>query len=248
MLTEEEKIVNKEQQRSGLLDYINYPEIQVWKRAVLLSIGNIFSLTIVAFVVVLIMTLARHPDVETASDYICYSIIFAAYLAVIIFDIPKAGKILKRWEPYVVGLAFGITILILDNAYINLINLFYPATTSGNEEAIRKAIDAYPVASIFIFGLVGPMCEELAYRSGLFGLLRKWRRLPAYLITAIIFGLIHFQYTSTDLVREFLFLPSYIVPGVLFCAAYDLYGLPCSYTAHAFNNLFAVVGYLVTKE
>ena len=245
MLLEEEKSVNKSSQRGALLDYIELPEIQMWKRAVLLAIGNVFSLSVIAVIVLFVLKFASHPDPENAADYICYSILFIALIAVVIPDIPKIGKILKRWEPYIVGIAIGMTVLILDNAYINVINLFYPVTTSGNEEAVRKAIDAFPVASVFIFGLIGPMCEELTYRSGLFGLLKRWHRIPAYIITGLVFGFIHFQYDSTDLLKEFLFLPTYVVPGLLFSLAYDLYGLPCSYIAHMFNNTYAVLGHII---
>ena len=248
MLPEEEKIVNKEQQRNGLLDYIDYPKIPLFKRGILLALGNVFTLSVIGVIVILLLKLFGHPDPENAGEFIIYAMIFVLLIGVVVVDIPKLGKLIKRWEPYVVGIAIGISILILDNGYIGLINLFYPATTSGNEEAVRNAIDAFPIASVFIFGLVGPMCEELTYRSGLFGLLRRWHRIPAYIITGIVFGLIHFQYNTTDLVKEFLFLPTYIVPGLLFALAYDMYGLPCSYTAHAFNNLFAVIGHIISTR
>ena len=248
MLSEEEKIVNKEQQRSGLLDYIEYPEIALWKRGGLLSLGNIFTLTFVAFIILLMLKLARFADADIAVDYICYAVLAVAMVAIVVKDIPKLGKLLKRWEPYVVGIAIGITVISLDNAYIRLINLFYHSGTSGNEEAVRKTIDYYPVAAIFIVGLIGPLCEELTYRTGLFGLLRKWHRIPAYIISGIIFGLIHFKYTSPDILQEFLYLPTYIVPGLLFSVAYDLYGLPCSYIAHITNNLYAVCGYILLQN
>lgn len=248
MLPEEEKIVNKERQRNGLLDYIDYPEIALWKRGVLLALGNVFALSILAVIVLLIFKFAGNDNAQDASEYIIYSIIFVALAAVVIKDIPKIKPLLKRWEPYVVGSAIGILILILDSSYINVINLFYHIETSGNEETIRSAIAAYPVASVFIFGLVGPMVEELTYRSGLFGLLRKWHRIPAYIITGLIFGLIHFQFDSPTIINEFIFLPTYIVPGLLFCLAYDLYGLPCSFTAHSFNNLFAIIAQIITAR
>ena len=248
MLSEDEKIVNKARQRDCLLDYVSYPDIAIWKRAVLFAIGNVISLSIVAIIVELILKLSNHPDSGNAGNFICYAILFVALMAVVITDIPKIGKLLKRWEPYVLGVAVGITILILDNAYLSFINLFYPITTSGNEEAVRGAISAYPVAAIFIFGLIGPLCEELTYRSGLFGLIRRWCRPVAYVVTGLVFGFIHFDYTTTDVIKEFIFLPTYIVPGLLFSLAYDLYGLPCSYVAHMTNNMFAVVANIISNS
>ena len=247
MLPEEQILDNKPQQRNGLLDYIDYPEIALWKRGTLLAIGNIFTLTFIAFFVLLFLKISGNPDAELASDYVCYALLILALVSPVFMDIPKLGKLLKRWEPYVVGLAIGIAVICFDNAYLRLVNLFYPSSTSGNEEAVRQTIDAFPVAAFFIIGFIGPMCEELTYRSGLFGLLRRWHRVPAYIISGIIFGLIHFKYTSPNIGLEFLYLPSYILPGVLFSVAYDLYGLPCSYIAHITNNLYAVTGYLILK-
>ena len=247
MLLEEENSSNKITQRNGLLDYINYPEFSIWKRVGLFAVGNVLTLSIVSVFLILILKISNFPDVENATNFIAYAVIFVALSSICFVDIPKLKPLLKRWEPYVVGVGLGLAVINFDNAYLNLINLFYPGPVSGNEQAVRNVIDAFPIASIFMFGIVGPLCEELTYRTGLFGLLRKWHRIPSYIITSLVFGFIHFQYQSTDILREFLYLPSYILPGFLFSLAYDLYGFPCSSIAHITNNLYSITGYIIVK-
>ena len=95
MLSEDEKIVNKARQRDCLLDYVSYPDIAIWKRAVLFAIGNVISLSIVAIIVELILKLSNHPDSGNAGNFICYAILFVALMAVVITDIPKIGKLTK---------------------------------------------------------------------------------------------------------------------------------------------------------
>ena len=103
----------------------------------------------------------------------------------------------------------------------------------------------YIVFALIIFGLIGPICEELTYRVGLYSLTKRWNRTAAYIITPIVFGLIHFNWESltiggNTLVNELCNLPDYIVAGVLFSYYYEKGGFACSATAHVVNNLVAL--------
>ena len=42
-----------------------------------------------------------------------------------------------------------------------------------NEEDLRSFIVVYPITSIIFLGFIGPMCEELTYRVGVFGVLKN---------------------------------------------------------------------------
>ena len=223
------------------------PIFPLWKRGVCLAIGllGIFTLTlIVSFFVFWI----PKSDQDGATALIVYALLFAAMVGFVFVDIPKFLHIFRGWKPYVFGIAFGIGIVALDIAYSNFINLFYQLETGGNETSIRSVIDIYPVASALIFGILGPFIEEMAYRVGLFGLLKKVNIVLAYVLASLIFGFLHFDFTATNIAAEFIILPSYVLSGTAFCVAYDLFGLPCSWTAHSFNNLWAVIGYVVINN
>ena len=84
-----------------------------------------------------------------------------------------------------------------------IINLFYKMPTGGNEEGVRGIVDQFPVLSLIVLGVLGPACEELAYRSGAFNLLRRWNRVVAYIVVGILFGFIHFRPTAETWVSAY---------------------------------------------
>lgn len=242
---------NNEQHSEPVLNQYNAqenkPVYKLWKRAVLLGIGLV-GLEIIAIFVTLFCFAIPKSDRSAAVDLITYSLLTLSFVGFVFMDIPKFRNIFKGWKPYVFGLAFGIGMLITDIAYLNFVNLFYTIETGGNETGVRSVIDLYPIASIFILGILGPLCEELTYRVGLFGLLRKVNRVLAYSVTALVFGFLHFDWTSSNLINELIILPTYVGPGALLALAYDLFGLPCSWLAHSVNNLWAVIAHIITSK
>lgn len=246
MLQEVENKPNKNEQRSNVLNQENKIKdnrgLALWKRGVLLAIG-IIGMNLIALLLSYIYRGIPRIDRSVAVNLLTYSLMFVAMITVVMLDIPKFLYKFKGWKPYVFAIAFAVGITMFNAFYTTIVSYFYPIkeATSGNESGIREIINAQPVACIFIIGIIGPLCEELAYRVGLFGLLKRVNRVLAYIVAALVFGFLHFDFQSTDIAREFVFLPTYVVPGVLFCLAYDLFGLPCSWTAHAMNNVTAVL-------
>ena len=252
MLQEQNNSSNRNELRKPLLkrefDAPDAPKFPLWKRAVLLAIGFVGLNIIAVFVTLLTMGMTYKDDRSAAVNLISYSILFLAMMGLVFLDIPKFRKMFRGWEQYVVGVLLGVMVIFLDSFYLQFVNLFYPINTGGNETAVRGVIDLYPVASIFILGMIGPLCEELAYRVGLFGLLRKVNIVLAYIGTGVIFGFLHFDYTSANIAQEFILLPSYIIPGIIFSIGYDLFGLPCSFISHSINNLWAIIAHIIATK
>ena len=92
-----------------------------------------------------------------------------------------------------------------------MFNLIPHAGVNDNENAIDSITNAYPLLSLLVFGIMGPVVEEFTYRVGLFSFIRRFNRPAAYIITIAIFALIHFNFQSTNIVNELINLPSYIV-------------------------------------
>ena len=248
MFSNDENLPNKNEQRGDLLTDKHAPfcnaKLDIWKEALLFALGNVFVLSLIMTVVGTIFVSMNEIDKAGAKALVSYSVLFAILAAVVGLDIKKLLPKFKSWVPYVVGLAVGATILLFDQNYMRLVNLFYHTGTGGNETAIRQIIARYPFPSILIFGIVGPICEELTYRVGMFNLVKRWNRVAAYIVTGIIFGLIHMDFGG-NIATEFIILPTYIAPGLLLSLAYDLYDLPCSLTAHLTNNLFVIIGQVI---
>ena len=248
MLLEEENSPNKIEHRTDLLTdkYTPYTNVDngLVKELLLLLVGNIFTLTLIATIVALILFNVNEIDRKCLTEIISYAVLFGALMGILGSSIKKYLPKFANWTPYVVGLGFGLAVLGIDELYIRVVNMFYTTGVGGNEAGVRMVIQNYPVLSVFIFGLIGPMCEELTYRVGLFGLLKRWNRIWAYVITSLVFGFIHMQFDG-NIATEFILLPSYLIPGILFALAYDMYDLPCSYTAHITNNLVAVISLVI---
>ena len=138
--------------------------------------------------------------------------------------------------------------MIVSSAVTSFMNLFQQAGVNANEASIDSTTSLYPFLSIVIFGIVGPICEEFTYRVGLFTFIKKYNRVAAYLITALVFGLLHFTFNIDTIVTELINLPSYIVSGLLLCYFYDYKGFGASTIAHITNNLFALLMQLILSS
>ena len=251
MFLQDQNSTNKNEHRGDLLldkhAPFNNVTLDIWKEALLFAVGNVFTLSLITTIVSVMLVNMNEIDKNGAKLLIGYSVLFSLLFAVIGRDYKKYLPKFAHWLPYVVGICFGLSIMLFDELYLRFVNLFYNTGLGGNEADIRQIIARYPVASVFIFGLIGPMCEELTYRVGVFNLIKRWNRILAYVLTGLIFGFIHMKYDG-NIATEFILLPTYIAPGVLLSFAYDLFYLPCSYTAHITNNLIVIISQVVALK
>ena len=91
--------------------------------------------------------------------------------------------------------------------------------------------------------------EECAYRVGLFGLASRLGKPLGYILTGLVFALIHFDFGAAfnfgpegfaSAVLEWLNLPIYLFSGLAFTFVYDKVGFGASVTAHTLNNMFSI--------
>jgi membrane protease YdiL (CAAX protease family) len=174
-------------------------------------------------------------------NFSIYLIIFGVFGLILQNDIKLIFKNIFKSRTYLYGIAYGFLIIFVNALYSMIVTKLYPGLTSNNNESsIDSIVAIFPILSTLIFGIVGPICEEIGYRVGLFSFIRKYNRVVAYILTALIFGFIHFDFFG-DMKVEFLNLPSYIISGLLFCYVYDKEGPETSIVAHITNNLFAII-------
>ena len=171
-------------------------------------------------------------------------------LASIVF-LTRKNEFLKRFKQpvsYLYGLGYAITIICVSVAIGAIISLMYTAEESNVNQATAIAIaKGYPFLAYIILGLIGPICEELTYRVGLYSFLRRINKYLAFAVTVAVFAFIHFDYTAEDIVNELWSLPSYLAAGFLLTLAYEHRGPSCSILAHVLYNSFAFVMMLVQK-
>lgn len=190
-------------------------------------------------------------EASAAINFASYAILFGAFIIILNYDLEKYFKSFKSKSIALDGIGFGFFLMIVSSAVTLLFRFFDTSTGSNaNEQGVDAITNIYPLLSLLIFGIVGPICEELTYRAGLFTAIKKYNRTVAYIATAVIFGLIHFNFASigsASFVSELINIPSYIVSGLLLCYFYDYKGLGVSTIAHITNNFIAVLVQIITS-
>ena len=159
-----------------------------------------------------------------------------------LFDKYKSGI------DYLYGLAYAITIICIGTVIGALVSLFYNSQDNVNQTVAIEISTGYPILAFFVLGFLGPICEELTYRVGLYSFLRRINKYLAFAVTIVIFALIHFEFMADDIVNELWSLPSYIISGFLLTLAYEHRGPACSMTAHITYNIFAFILILVQNN
>jgi membrane protease YdiL (CAAX protease family) len=117
--------------------------------------------------------------------------------------------------------------------------------SNDNQNAAVNLIANYPLFGILIIAFVGPICEEFTYRLGLFSFLSRIGRRKAYIISSLIFALMHFNFANPDILVEILNLPPYIISGLILTYTYEKYGFEAAITTHIFNNLFSTISIII---
>ena len=163
---------------------------------------------------------------------------------------PRFKNHFNKAFPYLIGLAGGAAV-ITAQVFINLItNAIYPTPVNENQTVVNSVIDAFPILSIFLLGIIGPVVEEFTYRLGLFSFLCRVKKWVAYLVTTLVFAFIHFDFfagSADAYIVELINLPSYLAAGFLFCLWYEKFGLASSITAHCTNNLYSILMFFLLK-
>ena len=151
------------------------------------------------------------------------------------------------------GIMYGASFFngIITSIVYNLVGI--ENATNANQASVSSIISNYPILAFMFVVVLGPLCEELTYRVGLFSFLRKKHVGLAIVGSALIFALIHFGYSeafSGDyklLIIEIMAFFSYFSAGIVLGIIYHKCGFYASLSAHVFNNLFSYVGVLLLQ-
>ncbi len=168
-----------------------------------------------------------------------YSLLFIGFIIALWKYLPRILARFAKPKTYL-AIVFLIAIYAFDILYGTLISKYTGGQNNQNQSNVNSILFAYPALSIIILGIIGPFCEECTYRLGLFNVLKRWNTVAAYILSALIFGAIHFNWTNIGSAIEWLNLPPYIISGFLFALAYDKCGFGASYLAHALNNTISL--------
>ena len=171
---------------------------------------------------------------------IVYGVMFIGLLAIALFSGRRKQFINKFGNgiDYIYGLGYALTIIMCSSILGVILSFFYKLDNNVNQQTIDTVVKSYPLLSIPVLCIVGPLCEELTYRVGLYSFLRRFNKYFALVVTSIVFAFIHFEFGAEDIMVEFRSLPIYILSGLILSLAYEHRGPACSMIAHiAYNSL-----------
>lgn len=237
--------------------HVEEPEMH-WVRQLVLFLVGFLGFQIVGMLVEIPFILKAYADfgdnsklilkyidsapVSMFINAITYSIIFSVLLLMAKPHIKVLCKSFTDKKAYIAALIGCLAIYAFNMAFSMFLNLSgVDITSNNNQQALDSIIKIYPIASIIVFGFIGPICEEVTYRVGLFGVLKRKNRIFGYILTIVIFTFIHFDFSASNIVNELINIPYYAFAAFAFTYLYDNYGFAASISAHVLNNLVSVI-------
>lgn len=182
---------------------------------------------------------------RTLFSTICFYILFAA--AVLVFH----SLIGKSTAAFIKGMdqnfrTLGIALVFfygLNEILYRISHLLWGNGTNLNDTALINDLSAAPPLTVLALVFFIPVIEELLFRGLVFGWLREHSRTVAYVISCLLFAVLHaWQFTQFHVdLYQLLLLVQYSIPGFILTWAYDRSGsLWTSIGVHAAVNALAV--------
>ena len=135
----------------------------------------------------------------------------------------------------IIAVCYGL--ILLGNMAVNLILYPFVEDLNPNNDAVMEMLDeSYgPMAGVVIF--LAPIAEELLFRAGLFGTIRRKNKALAYVVTIAVFAAYHvWSFALTD-PGQIIFVVQYLPAAFLLAWCYDNTGsIWCSIFLHMLNN------------
>lgn len=250
-----------------------------WEKLVFFLSGFL-GLNLIARIVVLILMPFAIGSISSALlNFICYLILFIAFMLVIILDKRKTYKRVLNgftsWKYFLYGIIGFLAVFIFQELMSMLISLAPVNGTNSNQQSIDNNAVSSPILTFITVVIMGPIVEEFTYRAGLLDLIGHKKRWLGIALSAIIFGFIHFDFSSLlslitlnqadfefleDFLKvksmlvdavllELLHLPIYIGSGFILGFVYAKSGkLSSSIITHMLLNLLSFVAIIIVSK
>lgn len=166
------------------------------------------GLTIIAYIVTLILFASGEIDLSgqitpfgmALYEFLVYLIAAIIYVIFIFADKRKTYK--KIFSLFANKYTYLYALLVLGsllfvNYFFGIIYHFVPIyETSGNQNSVENVMQGSKALSFFVMVIFAPFIEELGYRVGLCDTIGHKNRWLGIVLSALIFGAIHFDFTT----------------------------------------------------
>ena len=171
-----------------------------------------------------------------------YLMMFGGLMSIVLTT--RRKEFFKRFTrplDYAFGAAYAIGIIVAGIIVSIIVSQFYKGDENTNQAAAILISHNYPIIACLVLCFLGPICEELTYRVGLYSLLRRINVFLAMGVTVLVFTFIHFDFSAENMVGELWSIPSYLISAAILTIAYEHRGPACAITAHMAYNTFAFI-------
>ena len=179
----------------------------LWKKIVFFAVGFL-GLQLIALIVQIIIMTTKLFDRSTMNftilgstlvNFITYVISCGILFLICFLGKDGAAKKIytpfKKKETYTWG-AIGFGLVLAINIFFSLIYNFLPDfEQNANQMGINEMLNAYPFLVFIMTAIMAPIVEEITYRAGLCDLIGKKNRWLGIILSAVLFGLIHFDFS-----------------------------------------------------
>ena len=162
----------------------------------------------------------------------------------------RAKNIFKKMfsvGTFKLGAVIAVSLIMFSITYNIIISNILDLESAGNanQDNVISLILSQPILGFLSVVVLAPIVEELTFRYCVFGGLYNKSKKVAYIVSSVVFMAMHsiasfisIGAINKELLMELVFLPPYLISGVLLCYAYDKTdNLGTSMIAHSLNNL-----------
>ncbi len=179
--------------------------------------------------------------------------VLAMYLAISVLSLWRGRKLrfaasqITKKKSALLAIAASAAVFLFTLLATNLLEAAGLLSKPSNQEILENLSKQWPVAVMLFVVVIAPVFEELFFRKQLFGRLAQANHVAAaYVISSLLFALVHEPAPTSGLGDWLLKLFLYGLMGAVFAWVYRKTGkLWPAILAHAGNNLLAVATLLV---
>lgn len=178
----------------------------MWEKIVFLLWGYL-GLSLISTILQVILTavvsvgIMNEDTANTVLMFVTYALLAGGFLLLICLDKRKTFftifKGFKDKDTYIyAAIAFAL-VLFVNYFFSILYRITIPDlyNVSANQSGVSTEVKTNPVLMFFAVVIFAPFCEELTYRVGIVDTIGKKNRWLGIIISAIVFGFIHFGWT-----------------------------------------------------
>lgn len=171
---------------------------------------------------ILIRFIEEGKITDSIGNYLLYALM-AVYVVVTAWGFLRRDfdPLADRPIAVILEIITGYFSMMCLNLLLALVLSFFEQTSNPNNEAILDMAtdNSGPTTAMAIF--LAPIVEEVLFRAGLFGFLRKYNRIAAYAVTAAAFAFYHLWGFIVQDAKNLVYLVQYIPAALILCRVYE---------------------------